>query len=346
MIRTFFCALLCISIVSLSSGTATPKCVKPSIRKEWRALGYDGQRAYINAVKCLSHLPHETLVPTGATPGVLPIVTNSSLYDDVVYVHIDATNSAHLTGRFLPWHRLYLHTLEGLLRTKCGYTGHMTYWDWTIDSHDIEHSPLFNADPTVGLGTFPDASNNFTLSNGAFRDMILSYPAAHRIQRNFSLTPWETPLLPWPFPFPHKEANITQTPAEYVKITTSFIGNYTAFQHYMDGYGLQGMHAATHVGLGGDIKDIGHSPNDPVFFLHHGQLDRVWAAWQAHDQRNRNAIAGGVVQDPDHFDAHPLGTGTPVTKDTVLYMAGVGPDAKVKDVLSTTGGYLCYQYAT
>jgi tyrosinase len=56
-------------------------------------------------------------------------------------------------------------------------------------------------------------------------------------------------------------------------------------------------------------------------------------------------IAGGVDQDLDHFDEHPLGTGTPVTKDTVLYMAGLGPNAKVNDVLSTAAGYLCYEYA-
>jgi hypothetical protein len=30
-------------------------------------------------------------------------------------------------------------------------------------------------------------------------------------------------------------------------ITTSFIGNFTAFQYYMDGYGLEGMHGATHI---------------------------------------------------------------------------------------------------
>jgi tyrosinase len=346
MIRALFCALLGISIIGVSSGTAGSKCERPSLRKEWRSLGYDGQKAYIDAVKCLSHLPHETLVPTGATPGLPPIRTNSSLYDDVVYVHMDATKSVHFTGRFLPWHRLYLHTMEGLLRNKCGYTGHMTYWDWTIDSHDTEHSPLFSADPTVGFGTFPDQSTNFTLSNGAFHDIILAYPVPHRIQRNYSLTPWETPLFSWPFPFPQKEANTTTTPAEYVKITTSFNGNLTAFQYYMDGHSLQGMHGAIHGSLGGDIKDLAHSPNDPLFFLHHGQLDRIWAKWQAHDQCNRNAIAGGVIQDPEHYDAHPLGTGTRVTEDTILYMAGVGPDAKVHDVLSTTGGYLCYQYAT
>ena len=82
-----------------------------------------------------------------------------------------------------------------------------------------------------------------------------------------------------------------------------------------------------------------------MFWLLHGQLDRAWAAWQAHDRRNRNAIDGGVDQDLNNFDTHPLGTGTLVTEDTVLYMAGVGPDAKINNVLSTTGGYLCYQYA-
>lgn len=85
---------------------------------------------------------------------------------------------------------------------------------------------------------------------------------------------------------------------------------------------------------------------DPLFWLLHTQLDRIWAAWQAHDPRNRDAIAGGVDQDLNHFDAHPLGTGTPVTADTIIYMAGIGPDAKIKDVFSTTGGYLCYDYAT
>lgn len=140
--------------------------------------------------------------------------------------HMDATNrfilseyhrkitltncySAHFTGRFLPWHRLYLHTMEGLLRDQCGYNGHMTYWDWTIgeserqaghmccwretcdcdipDSHDIKHSPIFNADPSVGLGTFPDASSNFELDNGAFRDILRAYPVPHHIQRNYTL---------------------------------------------------------------------------------------------------------------------------------------------------------------
>lgn len=72
----------------------------------------------------------------------------------------------------------------------------------------------------------------------------------------------------------------------------------------------------------------------------------MWAAWQAHDPRNRYAIGGGVDQDLEDFDAHPVGTGTPVTDETVLFMANLGPDAKVKDVFDTTGHLLCYKYAT
>jgi hypothetical protein len=55
------------------------------------------------------------------------------------------------------------------------------------DSHDIKHSPIFNADPAVGLGTFPDETTNFEISNGAFRDIIRAYPMAHHIQRNYTL---------------------------------------------------------------------------------------------------------------------------------------------------------------
>jgi hypothetical protein len=59
--------------------------------------------------------------------------------------------------------------------------------------------------------------------------------------------PWETPAFPWPFSMPEKEANATQTTAEYIKLTTSFIGNFTAFQAYMDGFSLEGMHPAAHI---------------------------------------------------------------------------------------------------
>lgn len=125
---------------------------------------------------------------------------------------------------------------------------------------------------------------------------------------------------------------------------TSFVGNYSAFQAYVDGFRAEGLHNAAHLSLGGDLSNLSHSPNDPVFFLLHGQLDRLWAAWQAHNPRNAHAIGGGETQDFSDFDNFPTGNGTKVTKNTIIYMSNLGPDAKVKDVLNTKGGFLCYEY--
>lgn len=56
MLRLFSLALLCARIFGLSSGNATPKCEKPAVRKEWRALGYEGQKAFTEAIKVRAHL--------------------------------------------------------------------------------------------------------------------------------------------------------------------------------------------------------------------------------------------------------------------------------------------------
>lgn len=56
-----------------------------------------------------------------------------------------------------------------------------------------------------------------------------------------------------------------------------------------------GLHAAGHFTIGGDAGDIFSSPNDPVFFLHHTMLDRVWWIWQALHQDQANTLAGTIT---------------------------------------------------
>ena len=98
-------------VVGASLKAKHTKCKTPGIRKEWRELGASGQKAYADAIKvnnvqlvrflrgtvltstvslqCASSLPHDpSLSPTGATPGVQPIFTNSSKYDDAVYTYV------------------------------------------------------------------------------------------------------------------------------------------------------------------------------------------------------------------------------------------------------------------
>ena len=84
--------------------------------------------------------------------------------------------------------------------------------------------------------------------------------------------------------------------------------------------------------------------SDPIFFLLHGQLDRLWAAWQAHSHHNKYAIGGGLTQDIVNFDTYPVGKGVPVTLETVIDISNLGPNRKIKDLIDIKGGVLCYEY--
>ncbi len=40
------------------------------------------------------------------------------------------------------------------------------------------------------------------------------------------------------------------------------------------------FHNAVHMWAGGTMQDPMHSPEDPLFWLHHANCDRIWAQWQ------------------------------------------------------------------
>lgn len=138
-----------------------------------------------------------------------------------------------------------------------------------IDSADIAGSAIWGSHPEVGLGAFGNPSKNFSVDTGALRNLTRAYPERHIVQRQYALRvsasppfsfsssnfdilfvnfqPFEQQIFPWQFNFPRKEANTTQTPAEWKKIVTSFTGNYTAFQAYIDGFRAEGLHNAAHI---------------------------------------------------------------------------------------------------
>ncbi|KAF4473449.1 tyrosinase, partial [Fusarium agapanthi] len=56
-----------------------------------------------------------------------------------------------------------------------------------------------------------------------------------------------------------------------------------------------GLHGAGHFAIGGDSSDLYSPSNEPVFFLHHAMVDRVYWIWQAlHPKQARN-IAGTIT---------------------------------------------------
>jgi len=118
------------------------------------------------------------------------------------------------------------------------------------------------------------------------------------------------------------------------------------------------------------------SPGDPLFWLHHTWLDKVFWDWQARDLPARLTDMGyiniqGPVEDvglPQPFPWEPTwsppfeslfplpsspreweipvgdGGGNVTTLSHVLNMFGVIPNATIRDVMDIRGGLLCYEY--
>jgi tyrosinase len=44
---------------------------------------------------------------------------------------------------------------------------------------------------------------------------------------------------------------------------------------------INGVHGSVHVRTGGDMSSVPAAAYDPIFYLHHANIDRLWAVWQA-----------------------------------------------------------------
>ena len=62
---------------------------------------------------------------------------------------------------------------------------------------------------------------------------------------------------------------------------------------------VEGVHNSGHVWVGGSMGSIPNAPCDPVFWMHHAEIDRLWAAWQTANPGQNPVLAGAAaVMDP------------------------------------------------
>ena len=79
-----------------------------------------------------------------------------------------------------------------------------------------------------------------------------------------------------------------------------------------------------------------HDLADPIFFLHHTQIDRLWTLWQQENPEARlTAFGGNKTQDANTVQA---------TLDDIMPYLDLVPDVKVSEVMSTQTSRLCYTY--
>ncbi|KAJ6468125.1 Di-copper centre-containing protein [Mycena vitilis] len=356
-----------VSLLLLSTPVAGAACTKPAVRKEWRTLSVAERTDWIAAVTCLANLPHdERLTPTvnRSISQIVPVNVSGSYYDDFVYVHMDLNTRIHSTGLFLPWHRWYVAVYETALKTKCGFTGTSPYWNWVEDYKDVFGSDMFkDSDPVSGLGGWGDIANDIRVPDGAFSNMSnfrLTYPSPHTLRRNWTIQPFlNFPLQGFLTPADEQlDANATFTPAERHKLVNGFVGDYKGFQWYFEGF--NGSHGAVHLMMGGDLGGVcpGDAPsdcvggptfsaNEPLFWMHHAMVDKMWYDWQHAHPSNAKLYFGGSVQafeNVTYYKEFPTGAAPFYNVNDTMPSDGLFPEPKISDVLSTTEGMLCYVY--
>jgi len=237
-------------------------------------------------------LKNEFTGPTTQSLGIPGPSQKVSTYDLFVVWHVTAMmtatppgqsqrNAAHSGPVFLPWHRFMLRQLEvNLQRVLKAPTFGLPYWDWANDGNlapaQQPKSALWTANGIGGSGT-PVANGPFAWNPNdpkAFRVRVETGASGNLRQTNRGLSRTlgqETPALP------NKAAAaaaLAATPYD----ASPWNRSSHSFRNQAEGWLPYGMHNQVHVWVGGDMLPAA-SPNDPVFFLNHCNIDRVWEAW-------------------------------------------------------------------
>jgi tyrosinase len=58
---------------------------------------------------------------------------------------------------------------------------------------------------------------------------------------------------------------------------------------------LEGIHNSGHVWVGGSMMSITTAPTDPVFWMHHAEIDRIWSVWQTANPGQHPPLAGAAA---------------------------------------------------
>lgn len=92
-------------------------------------------------------------------------------------------------------------------------------------------------------------------------------------------------------------------------------GTFTGFQTLLEG----AIHGGTHNAVGGDMAGSA-SPTDPLFWLHHAFMDKIWADWQASSHGKPPPTANKVLK-PANMDP---GIKFGVTISSLLSISALG----------------------
>ncbi len=254
-----------------------------NVRKNVRFMSGAEKTAFVNAVLALKA---DTTSPRPAAANAAGALNR---YDVFVWIHSLVMDGAHKGPAFTPWHREFLRQFELELQDVSG-NPRMTipYWDSVVAREPSNPGYPFTDDLMGGMGTGTDNRvMNGQFANGAgwtlnvrtgetsgtFRDNT-AY-----LRRGDGQNPNQLPERA------DLDTAIVHTAYDAVNDEGSFAeGNANRAEGHEIPLSFRKIleyanHNGPHTWVGGNMLPS-TSPNDPVFYLHHSNIDKVWALWQ------------------------------------------------------------------
>ncbi|KAJ1926581.1 hypothetical protein IWQ60_003661 [Tieghemiomyces parasiticus] len=227
-------------------------------------------------------------------------------YDNFVKLHLDGADAAHTHPVFFPFHRQFLRAFEVELQA-IDPSVTLPYWDWSIDSRRPSDSPVWS---TFGHNGVPDTH---CVSDGVFAQWTvlneMNGTRLHCLNRDWNDNTFLGPIFP----------------PEYLEQTARDTDDYAVWWNTIE----RAPHGIVHAFIGGDMFDMA-SPNDPIFWLHHAFLDKLWFEWQSKNSATRWAYNGTNLD----------GTQARLNDTLPQY-----PNVRVRDVMLLNNPQLCYRYS-
>lgn len=250
-----------------------------------------------------------------------------STWDRFVAWHAAAMPVVHRRPLFLPWHRLMLRTLEQLMAQALNDPNFgLPYWDWAADGQLPNQAQRLAAPVWDNncMGKAASGPGAFTLA--AFPVRLMDPGPGSLVQTNRALRRARGVGLPNQGlgnpPLPVKAETNAAVAATPYDVANWNISSPSGFRNRVEGWNPpNGMHNLVHIWVGGDMLPSS-SPNDPVFYLNHCNVDRIWERWmQVHGRvyRPTNTTAGAPVGQRLN-DRIPTPFGSPVTPAGLLNM--------------------------
>ncbi|NRA64243.1 MAG: tyrosinase family protein [Pseudobacteriovorax sp.] len=146
----------------------------------------------------------------------------------------------HGTWRFLPWHRAYLYYFEKYLRKVIRDDFRLPYWRWDVDTNLPKE--------------FLDESISNELQLTPRRGTTIALPGEGRLSETW----WQG--VP---------GDISSSP------DFDSIGG----DRFSNGLIESPSHNQVHVRVGGLMGRVPAAARDPLFWLHHCNIDRLWSVW-------------------------------------------------------------------